>query len=198
MDSSMKQLERIVTKFYKMHESEPFLAPVDWRGLGLPDYPKIIKKPMDLGTVKNKLKTGRYHSLQDCADDVRLVWKNCMKYNKEDSEIYQVAERLSKKFEDLYAGIETIRPPSLEDRQRFSRDLYRLSPEQLGTLIQTVTKKCPTAMERIDSTDEVELNIDVIDAATFKDVESFVKQCTGDHLPPAKRRRGEKGKKQRH
>jgi hypothetical protein len=26
----------------------PFLQPVDWQGLGLMDYPDIIKEPMDL------------------------------------------------------------------------------------------------------------------------------------------------------
>jgi bromodomain-containing factor 1 len=33
-------------------EAEPFGTPVDWKGLNLPDYPKIVKKPMDLGTIK--------------------------------------------------------------------------------------------------------------------------------------------------
>lgn len=32
--------------------TEPFHEPVDWQGWGLFDYPKLIKKPMDLGTVQ--------------------------------------------------------------------------------------------------------------------------------------------------
>ena len=32
-----------------------FNVPVDWQKYGLTDYPKIIKKPMDLGTIKTKL-----------------------------------------------------------------------------------------------------------------------------------------------
>jgi hypothetical protein len=27
------------------------LQPVDWEALGIPDYPEIVKQPMDLGTV---------------------------------------------------------------------------------------------------------------------------------------------------
>lgn len=30
----------------------PFLEPVLWKEWGLVDYPKVIKHPMDLGTVK--------------------------------------------------------------------------------------------------------------------------------------------------
>lgn len=30
----------------------PFLEPVQWKEWGLLDYPKVIKHPMDLGTVK--------------------------------------------------------------------------------------------------------------------------------------------------
>ena len=32
-----------------------FNVPVDWQKYGLNDYPKIVKKPMDLGTIKTKL-----------------------------------------------------------------------------------------------------------------------------------------------
>jgi hypothetical protein len=35
----------------------PFLEPVRWEEWGLHDYPKIIKNPMDLGTVKVRLRT---------------------------------------------------------------------------------------------------------------------------------------------
>lgn len=32
--------------------AEPFQMPVDWKGWGLTDYPRVIKTPMDLGTIK--------------------------------------------------------------------------------------------------------------------------------------------------
>lgn len=37
------------------HWGWPFLKPVDPVALNLPDYFTVIKKPMDLGTVKNNL-----------------------------------------------------------------------------------------------------------------------------------------------
>jgi len=47
-----KACETVLQELMDKPESEPFNVPVDWKGLGLPDYPKIIKKPMDLGTIK--------------------------------------------------------------------------------------------------------------------------------------------------
>jgi bromodomain-containing factor 1 len=55
---------------------------VDWQSLGLWDYPKIIREPMDLSEVERKLVENRYQNRLDFAKDIRLVWKNAMAYNK--------------------------------------------------------------------------------------------------------------------
>lgn len=51
----------------------PFLEPVDPVALDMDDYFKIVKKPMDLGTIKQKLKTNQYATTSDIATDVRQV-----------------------------------------------------------------------------------------------------------------------------
>lgn len=72
--------------------TEPFRDPVDWKALGLFDYPQVIKKPMDLGLVKQKVNSGKYKSIHEAADDVRLIWKNCMTYNADGSDFYNLAQ----------------------------------------------------------------------------------------------------------
>ncbi|VDN08170.1 unnamed protein product [Thelazia callipaeda] len=54
----------------------------------LPDYYEIIEKPMDLNKVKRKIKDGKYHSVQDMGNDVRLLCGNARKYNIDGSEIF--------------------------------------------------------------------------------------------------------------
>ena len=61
---------------------EPFHAPVDWKELGLYDYPQIVKKPMDFGTVREKLESEKYATNDDFIADMRLVLRNCMLYNE--------------------------------------------------------------------------------------------------------------------
>jgi len=87
-------------------DSGPFREPVDWKNLDLYDYPKIVKKPMDLGTVKRKVERGQYANAKECAIDIRLIWTNCKTYNSDGSDFYLLAEGFSKRFEDRYKKIE--------------------------------------------------------------------------------------------
>lgn len=64
-------------------DSAEFRNPVDWKTFGLLDYPSIIKKPMDLGTVKKNLNNNSYETVEDCLMDIDLVWTNCKTYNKD-------------------------------------------------------------------------------------------------------------------
>ena len=36
---------------------------------------------MDLGTMRQKLNTGKYVSAVDFVKDLKLIWRNCMTYN---------------------------------------------------------------------------------------------------------------------
>ena len=47
----------------------------------IPDYPDIVKNPMDFGTIKKKLNLYAYKSGQEFLDDMKLVFDNCIIYN---------------------------------------------------------------------------------------------------------------------
>jgi len=85
----------------KVHEpySYPFIAPVDAVALQIPDYYKIIKTPMDLGTIETKLKEQQYTSGDEFYADVKLIFKNCYKYNGVDSPVSGLAKQLEKVFD---------------------------------------------------------------------------------------------------
>jgi Bromodomain len=102
---ALKRFMKIINSFLARPDSGPFREPVDWRGLELYDYPEIIKKQMDLGTVKRKLERKQYPNAAAAAYDVRLVWKNCMTYNTEGSDFWLLAKGYSKRFEDRYRRI---------------------------------------------------------------------------------------------
>lgn len=77
----------------------PFYQPVDAELLGLHDYHEIIKKPMDFGTVKQKMDNREYRTPQDFAADVRLIFTNCYKYNPSDHDVVAMARKLQDVFE---------------------------------------------------------------------------------------------------
>uniref|UniRef100_A0A7S0F5U8 Bromo domain-containing protein n=1 Tax=Craspedostauros australis TaxID=1486917 RepID=A0A7S0F5U8_9STRA len=102
-DAQWTALSKIVTAVMARADAAPFREPVDWKGLGIMDYPQIIKKPMDLGTVKKRISGRKYNTVFDAANDVRLVWTNCMTYNQDGSDFFVIAKRLSKLWEDKFA-----------------------------------------------------------------------------------------------
>ena len=81
------EMLKIVCSILSRNESLVFREPVDHVGLGLDDYPLIVTKPMDLGTVKKKIENDEYDTVDDIAADIRLVWSNCMLYNRDGSEV---------------------------------------------------------------------------------------------------------------
>jgi len=56
-----------------------------------PDYYDIIKKPMDLNSIKQRVKDGVITSTIEFHRDVMLMCTNSLMYNQEDSEVYPMA-----------------------------------------------------------------------------------------------------------
>lgn len=48
----------------------------------LQDYHKIIKTPMDMGTIKKRLENNYYRSASECMQDFNTMFTNCYIYNK--------------------------------------------------------------------------------------------------------------------
>ncbi|KAG2226887.1 hypothetical protein INT45_010166, partial [Circinella minor] len=92
-----KELElvrKVVTKL-SMHDASPFFnEPVDLDSL--PDYGRVVKHPMDLRTIWEKVESGKYTSLAQVDADIRLVFSNCFAYNKVGTFAYEQGKKLEK------------------------------------------------------------------------------------------------------
>lgn len=191
-DSQWAAMSKVLQSMIQRSDTEPFRVPVDWKGMGLFDYPTLIKKPMDLGTVKRNINARKYKTIPEAAEDIRLVWTNCMTYNQDGSDFFLLAKNLSKKFEEKYSKLVNdlqldVRNDSgtshssgvvtLDEKRTFAKSLYTLSKEDLGKLIVEVDHKCPAALTKNMGEDEAELNVDKIPGALFQDLKKFVTDC---------------------
>nr|CAD7402573.1 unnamed protein product [Timema poppensis] len=61
-----------------------------------PDYYEVIKRPIDLERIGQKLKSNQYESLEDMVSDFVLMFDNACKYNEPDSQIYKDALMLQR------------------------------------------------------------------------------------------------------
>lgn len=103
----------------KIKEYAFFAEPVNPVLQGIPHYPQIISKPMDLGTVETKLivsdprgppkdksrmknwdeSKGSYRSVQDVVLDVRQIWWNTARFNGRDHFVTQGGDKLGAIFD---------------------------------------------------------------------------------------------------
>ncbi|VDD86960.1 unnamed protein product [Enterobius vermicularis] len=72
----------------------PFMKPVDAARLGLPEYHKVIKRPMDMTTIEKRLKNCYYYSAKDCMEDIMTLFNNCYTFNPPEFPIYSMAKGL--------------------------------------------------------------------------------------------------------
>ncbi|CAE7637700.1 GTE10, partial [Symbiodinium microadriaticum] len=86
-----------------------FNQPVDPVLLNIPDYPLIIRNPMDLGTVRDRLRVNAYRTILDFANDIRLTFTNAMAYNPAGHTIHVYAVKLLEDFEAQLVDVVTER-----------------------------------------------------------------------------------------
>ncbi|VDQ14038.1 unnamed protein product, partial [Trichobilharzia regenti] len=51
----------------------------------LPDYYEVIKKPVDFNRIRQRVKDGKYRSVDELESDVLLLCKNAQTYNMDGS-----------------------------------------------------------------------------------------------------------------
>ncbi|XP_040297853.1 bromodomain adjacent to zinc finger domain protein 2B isoform X7 [Bufo bufo] len=103
-DSKDLGLCSIILSEMESHEDAwPFLLPVNLKLV--PGYKKVIKKPMDFATIRDKLSNGQYPNFEAFALDVRLVFNNCETFNEDDSEIGRAGHKMRIHFERRWTEI---------------------------------------------------------------------------------------------
>lgn len=92
---------RVMDTILSFHISRMFSQPVDPERDQCPTYFTIITKPMDLGTVKNKLLENKYNSITEWKADVEQVWENAYTFNGKTSVVALLAKQLQGTFGEL-------------------------------------------------------------------------------------------------
>jgi hypothetical protein len=149
---------------------KPFLEPVDQEADGASDYYTVIKHPMDLSTMLQELKEGKYGELYDVKRSFDRMFSNCFKYNSSSNDVYRKGLDFRKALYEVWYGIDDrIEAQAIESRHLSEEDVADGSSE--------------AALH--DTSDESQMaDINPSDEETQEDDESFE-----DGLPPVRRRR---------
>ncbi|KAF6080607.1 bromodomain containing 8 [Phyllostomus discolor] len=74
--------------------SSPFLKPVSERQA--PGYKDVVKRPMDLTTLKRNLSKGRICTMAQFQRDLMLMFQNAVMYNDSDHHVYHMAVEMQR------------------------------------------------------------------------------------------------------
>ena len=97
--------------------------------------------------------------------------------------------KFEEKFETIYSTKESgiggsggqmvgsVAEPTNDEKRAFAKGLYKITMEQLGQVITDLETKCPNALVKNAAEDEVEINVDNINAVTFKELVEYVNSC---------------------
>lgn len=94
----------------------------DWQKLDIPSYPKLIKKPMDLSTMRKKLDSGEYETAQNFYDDFKLMIRNCFTFNPGGTPVNLAGQDLQRLFDEKWRGLPALQPPDVSEDEDEEED----------------------------------------------------------------------------
>ncbi|XP_051707534.1 protein polybromo-1 isoform X35 [Oryctolagus cuniculus] len=90
-----------------------------------PDYYAIIKEPIDLKTIAQRIQNGSYKSIHAMAKDIDLLAKNAKTYNEPGSQVFKDANSIKKIF--------YMKKAEIEHHEMAKSSLRIRTPSSLGT-----------------------------------------------------------------
>ncbi|XP_035205757.1 transcription initiation factor TFIID subunit 1-like isoform X1 [Stegodyphus dumicola] len=85
-------LESMLNEMRDLPDTQPFWFPVSAKNV--PDYHRIVHRPMDLQTMREKLHQRKYKSREEFLQDVNLIVENSNIYNGAKSSLSQTAQKM--------------------------------------------------------------------------------------------------------
>lgn len=110
-------MNRLLDSLFAKDEREIFTEPVEIEAV--PDYMDVVTHPMDLGTMRTKLRSGQYQTLDDMENDFNLMISNCLAYNDKGNIFYRAGILMRDKCTPLFkaARKELIRSGIVDEPQ---------------------------------------------------------------------------------
>ncbi|CAL8079003.1 unnamed protein product [Orchesella dallaii] len=178
--------ENIVNEIREIPEAVYFNHPVNPKTV--PNYHNIVKNPMDLQTMREKIRNKKYHLRSDFLNDMQLIRDNSSLYNGENSTFTNYAESLFDKCKervdeqaDELDRLERMINPLLDDDQNGLNFLLESCIEKLKSMpeshpfVKPVNKKLvPTYYDFIKNPMDFETMLYKIKSDAYSGGEDFM------------------------
>ncbi|XP_042612715.1 bromodomain-containing protein 3-like isoform X2 [Cyprinus carpio] len=156
--NQLQYMQNVVVKTLWKHQfAWPFYTPVDAIKLNLPDYHKIIKNPMDMGTIKKRLENNYYWTAGECMQDFNTMFTNCYIYNKPTDDIVLMAQALEKIFLQKVAQmpqeeVELLPPPPKGKARKPGPPPTSENQQSIALTTGSPSSSCPSSPPQLAQT----------------------------------------------
>ncbi|XP_066509569.1 bromodomain-containing protein 3-like isoform X5 [Hoplias malabaricus] len=156
--NQLQYMQNVVVKTLWRHQfAWPFYTPVDAIKLNLPDYHKVIKNPMDMGTIKKRLENNYYWTAGECMQDFNTMFTNCYIYNKPTDDIVLMAQALEKIFLQKVAQmpqeeVELLPPPPKGKARKPGPPPSSENQQALAMSSASPSSSCPSSPPQLPQT----------------------------------------------
>lgn len=82
----------IISKLIELDTTDLFTSPLDYKKLGIPHYPRVIRKPMFLRAILKRVNT--YQCDEGFFDDLELVFTNTIRFFSPSSRAHMMARNI--------------------------------------------------------------------------------------------------------
>ncbi|KAI9365970.1 hypothetical protein DFJ73DRAFT_806491 [Zopfochytrium polystomum] len=146
--TQLRFCDKVLKNSKRLKDAPPFLQPVDPVKLGIPTYFDVIKKPMDISTIQQKLNSNVYRKQSEFMDDLNLMFSNCYLFNGRESFVGKMAQKLEQYFNNQMKNLPHTaeglaqtkkKVPSSSEIHRPKRDTH--APSRDLPIISPVPKK---------------------------------------------------------
>jgi bromodomain-containing factor 1 len=87
--------------------------------LDIPTYYRVIKKPMDMSTMRKKLEAGEYPNASKFFDDFKLMIRNCFTFNPAGTPVNQAGIELQRLFDEKWKNLPPLRDASDDEEEEY-------------------------------------------------------------------------------
>ena len=122
-------LDFLLPRLQKRDAHNFFALPVEDKFA--PGYSQIIKQPMDFSTIRSKLDSGAYTTLESFGRDFKLMCDNAMTYNTLETIYYKTAKKLQQ------TGARLLTHEKLAPMRHDLEFMEELSAEEMGFDVMT-------------------------------------------------------------
>lgn len=151
-DPQLQWAARTINNFEKsqkyLHIVSHFFYPVDEIIRLLPQYKVLIKKPIDLVMIKQRLEDNVYDDVSQIDADIRLLVSNARTFNPPDDDVHKAAVAFLRLWEEKWATLPPKTAPREASEDALGDDMYESDEEDKDTVRLRDAKSERAALDR--------------------------------------------------